>query len=132
MIPSAESMDPDPYAPPRNEPERRDDPPALREVVLGWERLRLLYNGLLLVPGLAVIAVWSLRQGMPLAAGLGGALVVAIGANLAFFLGPLAELYLRGLFRNGESIGRGRWLIFGAGLVVSGGLFLLVLLGGLG
>jgi len=124
-------MDTDPYAPPGSGEEPPSEKAALREIVLGWERLRLLYNGLLLIPGLVVVAVWSTRQGMPFPVGVVGAVLVGLGANLAYFLGPLAELYLRGLFRDGEPIGRGRWLLFGAGVVISGGVFALFLMGGL-
>ena len=86
---------------------------------------------ILLVPGLLVLTLWTNRHGMPWAAAVASAVFVGIGANIAYLLGPLTELYFRGLFRNGESIGRGRWLIFGGGLVVSSGVFLLALVGGL-
>ncbi|GAA5481750.1 hypothetical protein [Haloferula sargassicola] len=126
------SDEPDPYAPPADL--GNDDPfsrRALRELVLAWERLRLLYNVILLIPGIGVLVLYTLKQGMPwIVAGV-SALLVAIGANILFFLAPLAELYLRGLFRNGEPIGRGRWLIFGAGLVVSAGVFAVALLVGM-
>lgn len=104
---------------------------ALREIVLGWEKLRLIYNVILLFPGLLILTLWTSRHGMPWAAAVASAAFVGVGANIAYLLGPLTELYFRGLFRNGESIGRGRWLIFGGGLVVSGGVFLLALMGGL-
>lgn len=121
-----------PYAPPElgvdHEAER---PRIIREIVFGWERLRLVYNLILLVPGVLVLVLWSSRHGMPFAAAVVSGVIVGIGANVAFLLGPLAELYFRGIFRNGESIGRGRWLIFGAGLVISAGVFLLALIGGL-
>ena len=55
--------------------------------------------------------------------------MVAIGANFCFLLGPAAELYLRGLFHQGRPLGRGRLLIFGAGLVVSLGVFVVALAG---
>ena len=35
------------------------------------------------------------------------------------------ELYLRGIFRQGQPLGRGRWLLFGSGTLLS--LFLFVL-----
>ncbi|MES2659575.1 MAG: hypothetical protein V4689_13235 [Verrucomicrobiota bacterium] len=62
---------------------------------------------------------------MPLSVAIAFGIVTGIGANVAFFLGPLSELYLRGLFLQGNPIGKGRWLIFVAGLVVSGGVVLL-------
>ena len=38
---------------------------------------------------------------------------------------PLTELCLRGLLRNGAPLGKGRLLIFSAGLVISAGVFLI-------
>lgn len=122
----------DPYAPPASD--TTASPPdrgALRDIVAGWERLRLIYNLILLLPGVGVLLMWSVHQQMPLGFGLFSAAMVAVAANCAFFLGPLAELYFRGLFRDGASIGRGRWLIFGAGLVVSFGVFALAFAGSL-
>jgi hypothetical protein len=119
-----------PYAPPGAGPEP-DDPQrlALREIVLAWEKLRLWYNAILLVPGLAILAGWVGKQGMPLWFALLMAVMVAAGANFCFLLGPAAELYLRGLFRQGRPLGRGRLLIFGAGLIVSLGVFAVALAG---
>jgi hypothetical protein len=119
-----------PYAPPVAGSEPDDiQRPALREIVLGWEKLRLWYNAILLVPGLVVIAGWTGKQGMPLFFALIMAAMVAVGANFCFLLGPAAELYLRGLFRQGKPLGRGRLLIFGAGVVVSLGVFAVALAG---
>lgn len=96
---------------------------VFREIVIGWEKLRLWYNALLLVPGLAVVAMWASRQEIPLAALVVMAVPVALAANVCFFLGPLAEVYLRAMLPTGASLGRGRRLLFGAGLVVSLGVF---------
>ena len=123
-------MNENPYAPPLagSEPEEGQRP-ALREIVLSWEKLRLWYNAILLVPGLAVIIGWTSKQGMPVFVALVMAVMVGVGANFCFLLGPAAELYLRGLFRQGRPLGRGRLLIFGAGLVVSLGVFAVALAG---
>lgn len=124
-------MELDPYAPPQNASSERQvvvNESALRELVVAWERLRLVYNVILLVPGLVIESIWVTGQGMPLGVAFLGAGMIAVGANIAYFLGPLAELYFRGVFRNGESIGRGRMLIFGLGLLVSAGVFALALL----
>lgn len=124
-------MPEDPYRPPAGV---RDRPPllvekdALMEIVRSWEKLRILYNLVLLAPGLAITALWIQRQSVSVPVAAVEAALVALGANLAFFLGPATELYLRALFRRGEAIGRGRLLIFGAGLVVSAGVFLAALL----
>ena len=122
-------MNENPYAPPVAGSEPDDlHRPALREIVLAWEKLRLWYNAVLLVPGLGVIAGW-LNQGASLLIAVVMAVMVAVGANFCFLLGPVAELYLRGLFRDGRPLGRGRLLIFGAGLVVSLGVFVVALAG---
>jgi hypothetical protein len=112
---------PNPYAPPA-EPPPAEDRANLGELVRGWEKLRLLYNGIMILPGLGVLGLWVTRQHLPVPAAIAGGIVVGIGANIAFMLGPLAELYLRGLLKNGAPLGKGRLLIFGAGLVVSGGV----------
>ncbi|MEK7949715.1 hypothetical protein [Luteolibacter soli] len=123
-------MNENPYAPPVAGSEPDDlQRPALREIVLGWEKLRLWYNAILLVPGLGVMASWVGKQGMPFFLALVMAALVAMGANFCFLLGPAAELYLRGLFRQGRPLGRGRLLIFGAGLVISLGVFAVALAG---
>ena len=117
-----------PYAPPLAEISHSgDDPGALRELVLAWEKLRLRYNLILFLPGLGVLWLWSSKMDFPIAALLILAVMVGLGANLCFFAAPIAELYLRALFRNGRAIGkRGRLLIFGAGLLISAGVFMLV------
>jgi hypothetical protein len=133
LIPAsiADVSEEDPYAPPATDEKwLLQHKAALREIVTGWEKLRLLYNAILLVPGIGVLGLWTIRGGMPLPVAVVSALGVAVGANVSFFLGPLGELYIRALFRNGESIGKGRWLIFGAGLVVSAGVFLIAFFGG--
>ncbi len=116
-----------PYAPPLAEISHSgDDSGALRELVLAWEKLRLRYNVILILPGLGVLWLWSAKMGVPIAVLLVLAVMVGIGANVCFFLAPLAELYLRALFRNGRAIGkRGRLLIFAAGLLVSTGVFMI-------
>jgi hypothetical protein len=114
-----------PYATPTAPLANHDDRAALCELVRGWEKLRLIYNGIMILPGIGVLALWCAKTAMPVPAAIFLGIVTGINANIAFFLGPLAELYLRGLFRNGESIGKGRRLIFAAGLVVSGGVVML-------
>lgn len=116
--------DPNPYAPPSASP-LASDHATLGELVRAWEKLRLIYNGIMILPGIGVLVLWITRQQLPIPAAVVGGILFGIGANVAFMLGPLAELYLRGLFRNGASLGRGRMLVFGAGLVVSAGVMLI-------
>lgn len=75
---------------------------AFGELVKGWEKLRLLYNGMLLLPGIGVLAVAFSRDSMPLPLAITSGLLCGLGANAAFFGGPLAELYLRAALFRGE------------------------------
>ncbi len=97
--------------------------------MIAWEKLRLAYNAILALPGLLMLYLSVERAGILLVEGVFSALFVAVGANIAFLLGPVAELYLRGLFCDGKPLGRGRLLIFGAGLLCSAGVFGVVLVG---
>lgn len=125
-------MSEDPYQPPKSDGEARLlSKHVLVEVVRGWEKLRIAYNLILLLPGLGIAALWMTRQQLPPIFVIVQVVLVTIAANLAFLLGPAAEVYFRAIFRKGETIGFGRMLIFGAGLVVSAGVFLVALLLGM-
>ena len=115
----------DPYQTPRSMDGPGQPPAALGDLVRSWEKLRLLYNGILILPGLGVLTLWMTRGNLPATTVVILGIVTAVLANIAFLLGPIAELYIRAYFRGGESIGKGRWLIFSAGLLVSAGVFLL-------
>lgn len=124
-------MGEDPYRPPRSEPDPdqgRSGRAALIEVVRAWERLRPAHNLALLVPVL-VLAGWWVVRGW-LSPGHAGLLVLGIlmVANVTFFLGPVAETGFRAWFRRGEPPDAGRPLIFSAGLVISAGVVVLILL----
>jgi hypothetical protein len=117
-----------PYAPPVSFDSGASSEAALGELVRAWEKLRLIYNLALLFPGLGVLALWVTRLQMPLLMGILLSVVFGIAANCAFFLGPAAELYIRALFRQGRSIGKGRKFIFWAGIFVSGCVLILAAL----
>lgn len=92
----------DPYHPPSNgSSSQLSDQPALRELVVGWERQRIHYNLILLPFGCGTLFIWSGIESYltPL---LVGAFLFAGGANLAYFLGPLVELYGRALLWNSK------------------------------
>lgn len=116
-------IDQNPYAPPQTSdavPASASDRNDVRIVVVAWERLRLVYNGVLFVLGMVVMVLWG-SEGAVLI--LPGAVLVAIGANLCFFAGPLVELYAMALKRRGPW-GRGaRLLLFSSGLGFSALLF---------
>lgn len=113
-----------PYAPPAA-PLDLIDRAALCELVRAWEKLRLLYNGILLLPGISILVVWNISQHTQQPVAILSGLFVGFCANIAFFLGPLTEIYLRGFFRYGAPLGKERLAIFGAGMVVSAGVLLM-------
>lgn len=116
-------MDFNPYQPPTSSDDAVDIA-ALSEMVNAWEKLRRLYNLIMILPGMGVLALWLARTEMPFLIAIFFGVLFGLGANAAFFLGPLAELYIRVFFRRGDTIGKCRWFIFSAGLVVSAGVTL--------
>lgn len=113
-------MDPNPYAAPQSAP---SDLPAsgqiFRVLVKSWEKYRLLYNGILLLPGIGVVCSWASIGPMSPLFLIGFPILCGIGANVAFFAGPLAELYLRALvFTKSDGLILRRFLL-GGGLAIS-------------
>ena len=94
---------------------------ALGELVKSWEKMRLLYNGALLVPGIVTVAMPVVKGMTDAAAAAGIALICGLAANASFFLGPLAELYIRGIFFRGEPAPLLRKALLIGGFVVSFG-----------
>jgi hypothetical protein len=92
-------------------PNIRAAEPTFMEVFFAWEKLRILYNGLLIV---AVLGV-ALKSGYSMLAGI-FFLEPAIYANLGFCAGPVAEGYLCwfGLPRR-----TCRWAIFASGFLLT-------------
>ncbi len=100
---------------------------VLRKVCLSWELLRIVYNLVMLGAGLS--ALWFLRNmsgdyiefgrdavNNPVVA-VGYALIFGVAANILYCFGPLAEWYLYLL--RGRPLGRGRYLLFAVGLLLS-------------
>jgi len=82
----------------------------VRGVILAWEKLRVLYTVVLIVEGSVCPGnLWK---------HLGAPLIVV--ANVFYCFGPLVETYACVVF--GRRISRGRYLLFGAGLVFSMGV----------
>ena len=110
-----------------------------RRVVKSWEKLRVLYIGVLLIPGLALLLrTLHLQQeimaqnppgmGYPImepVALFAGSFLFGIGANVCFCLGPYGEIMMAAL---GFSLTarRIRSVLFGLGLVLSLGVVMLV------
>ncbi len=68
-----------------------------RNIIVVWERLRLFYNGLLVVYVLAI--TFALRRQLLSAPDFWGVLLIcAFVANVCFFIGPAIEGYARYFF----------------------------------
>lgn len=94
------------------------DQPALRELAVGWEAQRIRYNLILLPFGCGTLFIRS-RIDEYLAPLLFGAFLFAIGANLAYLLGPLAELYGRSLLSGSKEMRPLRQLLYWGGIAFS-------------
>lgn len=70
----------------------------LREIVIGWERLRVLYNIILLLVGVIAIFVTLQQPFFNLEEVVIPAILFGIFANFCFFVGPVAETYIRVIF----------------------------------
>ncbi|MGJ8672520.1 hypothetical protein [Rubritalea sp.] len=90
----------------------------LRDIVLKWEKLRVIYNLVLLLPGLGVTLYAANKWGSSMSEMLSSVIPFAIMANLCFFLGPLSELYIAAIWQINDSRMIRRWS-FGLGLVGS-------------
>ncbi|MBK1884505.1 hypothetical protein JIN85_18965 [Luteolibacter pohnpeiensis] len=123
--------EPNPYAPPETIDSIPVRPNGIKAIVTAWEKLRLVYNGLLLIPGIVVFVLFS-RTSLPIHVLTMLSILFGIGANLAFFLGPLAELYLSAFFFQETPSRSARRLLFSAGLIVSLGIILLAALVAIG
>jgi len=129
MEPQFPASSSNPYAAPLSEVGTETESASLGELVRGWEKSRLLYNGILLLPGIGTLAIPVMRGILPIPAGLLIAITLGLGANAAFFLGPLAELYFRGLFLGGKPAPLLRRLLLIGGLLVSFGAMAVFLIG---
>ena len=120
----------DPYRSPSSSPEidspAERDPSAPRRIVRNWEKLRIYYNIIVLFTGLSGAALLgSLRELVTLAPAVVG---YGIMANLCFFAGPLAELYLTAIHFT-DDFRTGRLILFSAGVFISVVFTLILLVG---
>lgn len=101
---------------------------ALGELVRAWEKRRLLYNGILLLPGIGTLALLMTENGATIGAVIAFGVLCGLGANVAFLAGPLAELYLRVLFFRSQPSPNLRRVLFFGGILVSLGIIAFVCL----
>ncbi len=91
-----------PYSSP--EPDQASDSKPvhseLRDIVIGWERLRILYNIILFLVGVIAIFVCLRAPYFELAETILPAIVFGVFANACFCAGPTAETYIRVIFNN--------------------------------
>ena len=106
------------------------DAPVWKQLVIRWERLRPLYNGVLAIVGLTTIAAARHPVSIELVFGV---IAWGVGANLCYFGGPLAQLYASVLwgddtprttsttsrFVASTSSTSTTWLLFAAGTIFS-------------
>jgi hypothetical protein len=93
-------------------------------MVIAWEKLRLYFNLVLLLPGLFILS----SMGLSLPTLMAPALFFAVMANLCYLLGPLTELYACAITQQPE-LPKLRHLLFGLGLGGSLLLFILIYAG---
>ena len=86
----------------------------VKGIILAWEKLRVVYNVVLLVDYLVCsLPLWGAFWFQSFA-------FFAVVANAFYCFGPLLETYACVVL--GRRIGRARYLLFGAGLVLSTGV----------
>jgi hypothetical protein len=86
----------------------------LRTIVHQWERLRFIYNAVLLIEGLLLTADLMAVAGATVY--WANVLVFGAIANAFYCLGPLVDVYL---LAYGVKLLNGRYLLFGIGLLFS-------------
>ena len=99
---------------------------SFRAVVVWWERHRITYNAILFVAGIVVL-LWYARNNVHPAFLVFGGISMAMGANSAYLLGPLTELYLCAIFNLPHLDNKWRYLFFGGGVAFSLVVFALFL-----
>ena len=104
----------------------------IKEIIRGWEGLRLRYNLILLVTGLLLLIVGHLA-GVAIWFTVFPAFCVGLGANACYFMGPLVEFYACAMFRERPFSNQVRFRVWLAGLLFSlGGFALTGLIGAVG
>ncbi len=87
----------------------------VRATFLQWEKLRIVYNVVLVA--LTCIATFGLKPELAMDPGFWLAAVAAgLAANVCFFIGPMAECYIRWLGYRSPVLTYG---LFGAGMAFS-------------
>lgn len=70
----------------------------LREIVIGWERMRVLYNIIMFLVGVVAIFISTRAPYFSLEEALFPAIIFGIFSNICFCSGPTIEIYYRVIF----------------------------------
>lgn len=116
---------PNPYSPPTTRSDTGHRAEAvlegidmLRIIIFSWEKLRIFYNILLIVPTVWLMVMASQQMGASLNQVLKSSLSFLGAANLFFLLGPIAEAYICAFWKRPPSRAYRLW-IFSGGLLIS-------------
>ena len=90
----------------------------LRDIVVGWERMRVLYNIILFLVGITAIFVMMRAPFFELAEVILPAIAFGIFANICFCAGPVTETYIRVIF-NSQDVKTLRISLFILGTLLS-------------
>lgn len=90
----------------------------LRNIVIGWERMRVLYNILLFLVGITAIFFCMKAPFFKLEDAVFPAILFGIFANICFCAGPIVETYIRVIF-NSQDVRTLRLSLFISGTLLS-------------
>ena len=109
-----------PYTTPKSRQSSNKKPlnSELREIVVGWERMRILYNIILFIVGIIAILALTRSPHFELSEAILPAISFGIFANICFCAGPAAETYIRAIF-NTQNIKLLRLCLFILGTLFS-------------
>ena len=109
-----------PYSAPESDQEATKQPTnsELRSIVIGWERMRILYNIILFLIGIVAIFFIMRAPFYKLEDTILSAIVFGVFANICFCAGPTIETYIRVIF-NTQDIRSLRLSLFILGTLLS-------------
>jgi hypothetical protein len=109
-----------PYSSPESKESSHTKPlnTELRNIVIGWERMRILYNIILFLVGVVAIFVSLQKPFFSLEEVVISAIAFGIFANVCFCAGPTAETYIRVIF-NSQDVKTVRLSLFILGTLLS-------------
>ena len=109
-----------PYSAPESDQDAKRQPTnsELRSIVIGWERMRILFNIILFLVGIVAIFFLMRAPFFRLEHSILPAIAFGIFANICFCAGPTIETYIRVIF-NTQDIRSLRLSLFILGTLLS-------------